>query len=198
MYRPVVEPTSNDVCDYKLCYTLLLNSRLYHAYSGSLHKNSVFNRYQLECFINYYSKSHTCSYLHMEIMLTFYVFSLLQIWFMSYPLFQGTLTSLTTPVTLDQKSMGHLTLKIILAISSIVTDKRLCCCCCCCISSIVTDKKFLCRPEKVEQIIVDAGIYLSGRTNFFRGTQKRPAPVAFKFFTGISCSLTLVYFPCSE
>jgi len=36
----------------------------------------------------------------------------------------------------------------------------------------------------VEQIIVDAGIYLSGRTNFFRGTQKRPAPVAFKFFTG--------------
>ena len=181
MYRPVVEPTSNDVCDYKLCYTLLLNSRLYHAYSGSLHKNSVFNRYQLECFINYYSKSHTCSYLHMEIMLTFYVFSLLQIWFMSYPLFQGTLTSLTTPVTLDQKSMGHLTLQIILAISSIVTDK-----------------KFLCRPEKVEQIIVDAGIYLSGRTNFFRGTQKRPAPVAFKFFTGISCSLPLVYFPCSE
>ncbi|RLN30886.1 hypothetical protein C2845_PM05G13100 [Panicum miliaceum] len=47
-------------------------------------------------------------------------------------------------------------------------------------------------PEKVEQIIVDAGIYLSGRTNFFRGTQKRPAPVAFKFFTGISCSLPLV------
>ena len=124
IYRSVVEPTSNDVCDYKLCYTLLLNSRLYHAYSGSLHKNSVFNRYQLECFINYYSKSHTCSYLHMEIMLTFYVFSLLQIWFMSYPLFQGTLTSLTTPVTLDQKSMGHLTLKIILAISSIVTDKN--------------------------------------------------------------------------
>ncbi|KAG2624686.1 beta-glucuronosyltransferase GlcAT14A-like [Panicum virgatum] len=40
------------------------------------------------------------------------------------------------------------------------------------------------EPEKVEQIIVDAGIYLSGRTNFFRGTQKRPAPVAFKFFTG--------------
>ena len=100
---------------------------------------------------------------------------------MSYPLFQGTLTSLTTPVTLDQKSMDHRTLQIMLAISSIVTDK-----------------KFLCRPEKVEQIIVDAGIYLSGRTNFFRGTQKRPAPVAFKFFTGISCSLPLVYFPCSE
>ncbi|CAD6334591.1 unnamed protein product [Miscanthus lutarioriparius] len=47
------------------------------------------------------------------------------------------------------------------------------------------------EPEKVQQIIVDAGIYLSGRTNFFRGTQKRPAPEAFKFFTGISCSLSL-------
>ncbi|KAL5655504.1 hypothetical protein ACJX0J_034823, partial [Zea mays] len=40
------------------------------------------------------------------------------------------------------------------------------------------------EPEKVQQIIVDAGIYLSGRTNFFRGTQKRAAPEAFKFFTG--------------
>ncbi|XP_066380699.1 beta-glucuronosyltransferase GlcAT14B-like [Miscanthus floridulus] len=50
------------------------------------------------------------------------------------------------------------------------------------------------EPEKVQQIIVDAGIYLSGRTNFFRGTQKRPAPEAFKFFTGISCSLSLVCF----
>ena len=55
IYRSVVEPTSNNVCDYKLCYTLLLNARVYH----SLHKHSVFNRYQLECFINHYSKSHT-------------------------------------------------------------------------------------------------------------------------------------------
>ncbi|CAL4902916.1 unnamed protein product [Urochloa decumbens] len=40
------------------------------------------------------------------------------------------------------------------------------------------------EPEKVQQIIVDAGIYLSGRTNFFRATQNRPVPEAFKFFTG--------------
>uniref|UniRef100_A0A452Y222 Uncharacterized protein n=1 Tax=Aegilops tauschii subsp. strangulata TaxID=200361 RepID=A0A452Y222_AEGTS len=40
------------------------------------------------------------------------------------------------------------------------------------------------RSEKVQSMIVDAGIYLSGRTNFFRATQKRPSPDAFKFFTG--------------
>lgn len=50
----------------------------------------------------------------------------------------------------------------------------------------------------MQQIIVDAGIYLSGRTNFFRATQKRPTPEAFKFFTGISCSLRLVCFHLSE
>ncbi|KAK3140705.1 hypothetical protein QOZ80_5AG0404660 [Eleusine coracana subsp. coracana] len=40
------------------------------------------------------------------------------------------------------------------------------------------------ESEKVRDMIVDAGIYLSGRTNFFRATQKRPPPDAFKFFTG--------------
>ncbi|KAL6840942.1 hypothetical protein ACP4OV_029202 [Aristida adscensionis] len=40
------------------------------------------------------------------------------------------------------------------------------------------------EPEKVQQMIVDAGLYLAGRTNFFRATQKRPAPDSFKFFTG--------------
>uniref|UniRef100_A0ACD5TXN4 Uncharacterized protein n=2 Tax=Avena sativa TaxID=4498 RepID=A0ACD5TXN4_AVESA len=40
------------------------------------------------------------------------------------------------------------------------------------------------ESEKVQSMIVDAGIYLSGRTNFFRATQKRPTPDAFKFFTG--------------
>lgn len=40
------------------------------------------------------------------------------------------------------------------------------------------------ESEKVQSMIVDAGIYLSGRTNFFRATQKRPIPDAFKFFTG--------------
>lgn len=33
-------------------------------------------------------------------------------------------------------------------------------------------------------MIVDAGIYLAGRTNFFRASEKRPTPDAFKFFTG--------------
>lgn len=40
------------------------------------------------------------------------------------------------------------------------------------------------ESEKVQSMIVDAGIYLSGRTNFFRASQKRPTPDAFKFFTG--------------
>ncbi|KAL6608227.1 hypothetical protein ACP70R_041290 [Stipagrostis hirtigluma subsp. patula] len=40
------------------------------------------------------------------------------------------------------------------------------------------------EPEKVQQMIVDAGIYLAGRTNFFRATQKRSPPDAFKVFTG--------------
>ncbi|XP_062179998.1 beta-glucuronosyltransferase GlcAT14B-like [Phragmites australis] len=40
------------------------------------------------------------------------------------------------------------------------------------------------ESEKVQEMIVDAGIYLAGRTNFFRATQKRPTPDAFKFFTG--------------
>jgi hypothetical protein len=35
---------------------------------------------------------------------------------------------------------------------------------------------------------------LSGRTNFFRASQKRPTPDAFKFFTGIFCSLRWFYF----
>ncbi|KAG8084731.1 hypothetical protein GUJ93_ZPchr0010g10453 [Zizania palustris] len=40
------------------------------------------------------------------------------------------------------------------------------------------------ESEKVQSMIVDAGIYLAGRTNFFRATEKRPTPDAFKFFTG--------------
>uniref|UniRef100_I1PSJ1 BGGP Beta-1-3-galactosyl-O-glycosyl-glycoprotein n=1 Tax=Oryza glaberrima TaxID=4538 RepID=I1PSJ1_ORYGL len=43
------------------------------------------------------------------------------------------------------------------------------------------------ESEKVQSMIVDAGIYLAGRTNFFRASEKRPTPDAFKFFTGISC-----------
>lgn len=40
------------------------------------------------------------------------------------------------------------------------------------------------ESEKVQSMIVDAGIYLAGRTNFFRASEKRPTPDAFKFFTG--------------
>lgn len=40
------------------------------------------------------------------------------------------------------------------------------------------------ESEKVQPVIVDAGIYLAGRNNFFQATEKRPTPDAFKFFTG--------------
>uniref|UniRef100_A0A0D9WCX8 Uncharacterized protein n=1 Tax=Leersia perrieri TaxID=77586 RepID=A0A0D9WCX8_9ORYZ len=49
------------------------------------------------------------------------------------------------------------------------------------------------ESDKVQSMIVDAGIYLAGRTNFFRATEKRPTPDAFKFFTGISCCLRLCF-----
>uniref|UniRef100_A0A0D3G3C7 Uncharacterized protein n=1 Tax=Oryza barthii TaxID=65489 RepID=A0A0D3G3C7_9ORYZ len=49
------------------------------------------------------------------------------------------------------------------------------------------------ESEKVQSMIVDAGIYLAGRTNFFRASEKRPTPDAFKFFTGISCCLCFCF-----
>ncbi|KAF0925695.1 hypothetical protein E2562_017261 [Oryza meyeriana var. granulata] len=49
------------------------------------------------------------------------------------------------------------------------------------------------ESEKVQSMIVDAGIYLAGRTNFFRATERRPIPDAFKFFTGISCCLRFCF-----
>ncbi|XP_010916335.1 beta-glucuronosyltransferase GlcAT14A [Elaeis guineensis] len=38
--------------------------------------------------------------------------------------------------------------------------------------------------QRVQPIIVDAGIYLSRRNSFFEASEKRPTPDAFKFFTG--------------
>ncbi|PKA63511.1 hypothetical protein AXF42_Ash005406 [Apostasia shenzhenica] len=40
------------------------------------------------------------------------------------------------------------------------------------------------ESERVQPIIVDAGIYLSKRSNFFRASEKRKTPESFKFFTG--------------
>lgn len=40
------------------------------------------------------------------------------------------------------------------------------------------------EDQRVQPIIVDAGIYLSGRNNFFEASEKRPSPDAFNFFTG--------------
>jgi hypothetical protein len=36
----------------------------------------------------------------------------------------------------------------------------------------------------VQPIIVDAGIYLAGRKQYFQASEKRATPDAFKFFTG--------------
>lgn len=41
-----------------------------------------------------------------------------------------------------------------------------------------------CRYQRVQPIIVDAGIYLANRKQFFQASQKRDTPESFKFFTG--------------
>nr|CAD1842690.1 unnamed protein product [Ananas comosus var. bracteatus] len=38
--------------------------------------------------------------------------------------------------------------------------------------------------QRVQPIIVDAGIYLAGRNQYFQASEKRATPDAFKFFTG--------------
>lgn len=40
------------------------------------------------------------------------------------------------------------------------------------------------ESQRVQPIIVDAGIYLAGRNQFFQATEKRDTPDGFKFFTG--------------
>jgi hypothetical protein len=45
----------------------------------------------------------------------------------------------------------------------------------------------------VQPIIVDAGVYLAGRNQFFQATEKRDTPDSFKFFTGISLYLQFVF-----
>uniref|UniRef100_A0A453DQQ2 Xylosyltransferase 1 n=1 Tax=Aegilops tauschii subsp. strangulata TaxID=200361 RepID=A0A453DQQ2_AEGTS len=41
------------------------------------------------------------------------------------------------------------------------------------------------ESQRVQPVIVDAGIYLAGRNQFFQSTEKRATPDGFKFFTGI-------------
>jgi hypothetical protein len=50
----------------------------------------------------------------------------------------------------------------------------------------------------VQPIIVDAGVYLAGRNQFFQATEKRDTPDGFKFFTGISLYLHFVFHPLDE
>lgn len=52
--------------------------------------------------------------------------------------------------------------------------------------------KLFCRSQRVQPVIVDAGIYLAGRNQFFQATEKRDTPDGFKFFTGISLYLNFV------
>lgn len=40
------------------------------------------------------------------------------------------------------------------------------------------------ESQRVHPIIVDPGLYLARRSQIFHGTEKRPTPDAFKFFTG--------------
>ncbi|XP_037410948.1 beta-glucuronosyltransferase GlcAT14A-like [Triticum dicoccoides] len=40
------------------------------------------------------------------------------------------------------------------------------------------------ESQRVQPVIVDAGIYLAGRNQFFQSTEKRATPDGFKFFTG--------------
>lgn len=46
-----------------------------------------------------------------------------------------------------------------------------------------------CRAQNVQPIIVDAGTYLTKSSSFFKETEKRNTPDAFKFFTGISFTI---------
>ncbi|XP_058087085.1 beta-glucuronosyltransferase GlcAT14A [Magnolia sinica] len=38
--------------------------------------------------------------------------------------------------------------------------------------------------QRVQPVVVDPGLYLARRTKIFHGTEKRPTPEAFRFFTG--------------
>lgn len=49
---------------------------------------------------------------------------------------------------------------------------------------------YCCRSQRVQPVIVDAGIYLAGRNQFFQSTEKRATPDGFKFFTGIVIPLS--------
>ncbi|XP_078174697.1 core-2/I-branching beta-1,6-N-acetylglucosaminyltransferase family protein [Carex rostrata] len=40
------------------------------------------------------------------------------------------------------------------------------------------------EQQRVQPIIVDAGVYLAGRKQYFQASEKRATPDAFKFFTG--------------
>lgn len=57
---------------------------------------------------------------------------------------------------------------------------------------------YCCRSQRVQPIIVDAGIYLAGRNQFFQATEKRATPDGFKFFTGIvsylACHFSSIFY----
>ncbi|XP_020405727.1 beta-glucuronosyltransferase GlcAT14A isoform X1 [Zea mays] len=54
------------------------------------------------------------------------------------------------------------------------------------------------ESQRVQPVIVDAGIYLAGRNQFFQATEKRDTPDGFKFFTGICLNLHFVFHPVDE
>lgn len=54
-----------------------------------------------------------------------------------------------------------------------------------------------CRSQRVQPIIVDAGIYLSKRSQYFQASEKRKAPQSFKFFTGKQASKPY-YYPLTQ
>ena len=115
------------------------------------------------------------------VLMIFLFCPLLQTWFMFFPLFQGISTLLITPVTLDGKSMSYLNIAIVNAWMAQLTAASF-------------TNKFFCRSQRVQPIIVDAGIYLAGRNQFFQATEKRDTPDGFKFFTGISLNFCTLFF----
>ncbi|KAH0463037.1 hypothetical protein IEQ34_007619 [Dendrobium chrysotoxum] len=53
-----------------------------------------------------------------------------------------------------------------------------------------------CRSQRVQPIIVDAGIYLSKRSQYFQASERRKTPDSFKFFTGKPSTLVVPALVC--
>jgi hypothetical protein len=98
---------------------------------------------------------------------------LLQICYMPSPSFRGILTSSTTLVTLDGRSMCFEPLII-------VHDARSC------LPRAMPILLFLivCRFQRAKPVIIDPGLYMKKKADVFWIPQRRSVPTAFKLFTG--------------